>query len=27
VRTQLRRTRTVAAESPQWRFACAIPQV
>jgi hypothetical protein len=27
VRAQLTRTRTVAAKSPKWRFACAIPQV
>jgi hypothetical protein len=27
VRAQLARTQTVAAKSPKWRFACAIPQV
>jgi hypothetical protein len=27
VRAQLARTRTVAAKSPKWRFACAIPQI
>ena len=27
VRAQLARTRTVAAKSPEWRFACAIPLV